>query len=192
MKNLSITADKLTEYALSITPDKERQLSPEMRMSRVTFTVPMDNPAFLIYRFLGILNNKATPANSATGYGVETELSVWMLDDIALTMIPGEIFPELVYGGAYGRANPEGENPRPLCEIASAHGIDSLLILGLANDEVGYIVPPSDFLLNEEAPYFEKTMDYKGENHYEETNSVGPECANRIAAAFEAAVQALN
>jgi hypothetical protein len=65
------------------------------------------------------------------------------------------------------------------------------LILGLANDEVGYIVPPSDFLLNEDVPYLEKTMDYKGENHYEETNSIGPQCANMIASAFEAAVKAL-
>ena len=62
-------------------------------------------------------------------------------------------------------------------------------MVGLANDEVGYIVPPSDFLLNEEAPYFEKTIDYKDENHYEETNSVGPDCAHKIAENFEQALK---
>ena len=41
-----------------------------------------------------------------------------------------------------------------------------MLIAGLANDEIGYIVPPSDFLLNEELPYLERTMDYKCEDHY--------------------------
>ena len=46
-------------------------------------------------------------------------------------------------------------------------------------------MPPSDYLLNEEKPYFEKTMDYKGENHYEETNSVSIHCAHVIADAFE-------
>ena len=54
------------------------------------------------------------------------------------------------------------------------------------------IVPPSDFLLNENAPFFEKTMDYKGENHYEETNSVGIGCAQSIAETFEAVLNALD
>ena len=154
--------------------------------------IPLDNPAFLLYKTLGILNNKAVPAQSATGYAVETELSVLMLGDLAIAMIPGEIFPELVSGAAYGDANPQGVNPRPLCEMAQENGIATLLIAGLVNDEIGYIVPPSDFLLNETLPYIEKTMDYKGENHYEETNSVGPLCAQAIADAFERAVQQLN
>ncbi len=190
-KNLQITAEKLIRYALSITPETECELLPELVLVKETFVVPLDNPAFLLYKTLGILNNKALPAQSATGYGVETELSVLMLDDLAVVMIPGELFPELVSGAAYGDANPQGVNPRPLCEIAQEKGISNLLIAGLANDEIGYIVPPSDFLLNETLPYIEKTMDYKGENHYEETNSVGPLCAQAIADAFERAVQKL-
>ena len=170
----------------------ESILLPELTLVKETFVVPLDNPAFLLYKTLGILNNKAIPAQSATGYGVETELSVLMLADLAVAMIPGEIFPELVTGAAYGDANPQGVNPRPLREIAQKNGIPHLLIVGLANDEIGYIVPPSDFLLNETLPYIEKTMDDKGENHYEETNSVGPLCAQAIADAFERAVQQLN
>lgn len=73
-------------------------------------------------------------------------------------------------------------------KIAAGYGITEMLIVGLANDEVGYIVPPSDYLPNEKTPYLEKTMDSRGENHYEETNSVGPECARAIAEAFEAAL----
>ena len=62
----------------------------------------------------------------------------------------------------------------------------------LANDEIGYIVPPSDYLVNETLPYLERITNYKGEDHYEETNSVGPECAERIANAFEDAIKALD
>ena len=155
-------------------------------MTRKKFVVPMDNIGFLAFKYLGILNNNPVPADSVTGYGVETELSILLLDELAIAMIPGEIFPELVCGGDYGDASPENQNPVPLCEIAAQYGIESLLVAGLANDEIGYIVPPSDFLLNEDMPYLEKTMDYKGENHYEETNSVGPECADRIADTFAA------
>ena len=66
-----------------------------------------------------------------------------------------------------------------------------MLIVGLANDELGYIVPPSDFLVNEQRPYLDRTMDARGEDHYEETNSVGPACAACVASAFEAALSQL-
>ena len=87
--------------------------------------------------------------------------------------------------------NPDGVNPRPLNEIAKENGVDEMIVIGLCNDELGYIVPPSDFLLNKKAPYIERTMDKFGEDHYEETNSVGPACAQCIADAFEQAVKNL-
>ena len=188
-QNLLMTAEKLVSYALSITEETEQALSPNLTLGRKKFVVPMDNIGFMAFKYLGILNNKPIPADSATGYGVETELAILILDELAVTMIPGEIFPELVYGGDYGDASPENKNPVPLCQIAAQYGFESLLIVGLSNDEIGYIVPPSDFLLNEDMPYLEKTMDYKGENHYEETNSVGPECANVIADTFAAVLK---
>ena len=191
VKNLTITAEKLTEYALSISEETERTLEPRLALNRQSFVVPLDNPVFLTYKLLGILNHSAVFAESKTGFGVSTELSVLMLDDLALALIPGEIFPELVLGGSYGDANPSGENPRPLREIAEERGVSELLIVGLANDELGYIIPPSDFLLNEESPYLKRTMDKKGEDHYEETNSVGPACAPAIARAFEASLDAV-
>lgn len=186
-ENLQITADKLTEYALSIVDDRE--ISPEMSISKVVFEVPLDNPAFALYKFLGILNNDAVKGESATGYSVRTELSVLRLGDIAVALIPGELFPELAYGGKYGMMNPEAENPAPLVETAKEFGVKELMIIGLANDELGYIVPPSDFLLNENAPYIERIEDSLGEDHYEETNSVGPECAWAIANAFRTALE---
>ena len=110
---------------------------------------------------------------------------------VAIGLIPGEIFAELVYGGKYGFAASENTNPEPLAETASAYGVEHLLILGLANDELGYIVPPSDFLVHKTNPYLQKTMDMLGENHYEETNSVGPECAKVIAEGFERLLKGL-
>lgn len=183
--NLKITSNKLIDYALSITEDMEKKLTPNLIYNSSTCVIPMDNTAFMLYKLLGILNSKTVRTNSATGYGVETEVSVMQLDELAIALIPGEIFPELVYGGEYGDASSQNKNPKPLLEIAKENGIDQLLIIGLSNDEIGYIVPPSDFLLNTEKPYFEKIVDYKGENHYEETNSIGPKCAEIIAKTFK-------
>ena len=184
-ENLLITGEKLVEYALSI--EQEIAVAPRVKLSRVEFTVALDNPVFLLYRLLGILNNRAVKAESATGYGVRTELSVLLLDGIGLCLMPGEIFPELVYGGSL---QPEMD-PMPLVKMAEAYGVEQLLVVGLSNDEIGYIVQPSDFMINEQMPYLERILDIKGEDHYEETNSVGPECAQEVASAFEKALRAL-
>jgi hypothetical protein len=85
------------------------------------------------------------------------------------------VFPELVQGT--GKA----EDPRGLAQIARDHGMEDMLILGLANDEIGYIVPPSDFVLDGELPYVREAEG----DHYEETNSLGPTTASCIAQAFE-------
>jgi hypothetical protein len=137
------------------------------------------------YKLLGILNSKAFPGKSATGLCVQSELNLIMLDEIAVLLIPGEMFPELISGEAYGNANPSGVNPKPLKDIAREYGINELLIIGLANDELGYIIPPSDFLLNEKLPYVGRVTDTTGEDHYEETNSVGTACAGCIAEALD-------
>ena len=63
------------------------------------------------------------------------------------------------------------------------------MVIGLANDEIGYIVPPSDYMVNSEMPYLERITDYKGEDHYEETNSLSPHTAELIAAAVETLVK---
>ena len=104
-------------------PEDERELEPALKWTSLDFTVPLDNPVFMAYRFMGILNSRAVPAQSATGMGVRSELGIIMLDDAALVLIPGEIFPELVSGEAYARANPDGVNPRPLKEIAAGYGL---------------------------------------------------------------------
>jgi len=189
VNNMNITARKLANFALSI--DEEEEILPDLQFARKEFEVPMDNTGYLFYKFLGVLDNEISKGESATGYMLHSEMTVLQLGDLLLALIPGEIFPELVWGGEAAQHNPAGKNPTPLAEIAASNGYDQLLVIGLANDELGYIVPPSDFLLNEEVPYLLKTMDDTGENHYEETNSVGESCAIVIAEIFEQLVNSL-
>lgn len=53
-------------------------------------------------------------------------------------------------------------------------------VIGLCNDELGYIVAENDFILNETTPYINSVKDDMQRNHYEETNSTGPQCAKII------------
>ena len=180
--NMTATAERLANTVLSIT--EEQTLAPSLRYSRVTMELPLDNTFFFFAKFLGILDNEIRSGESDTGYLLQSELGVLTVDSVTLALIPGEIFPELVSGQVLTE-----EDPEALTSIASRHGAETLLILGLCNDELGYIVPPSNFLINEELPYIETVTDATGENHYEETNSVGKGTAAIIAAALEKALE---
>ncbi len=178
-ENLRLTGEAIASCALSA--EEGRRLPPALNCSQVRWETPLDNTIFLYYKFLGILQNDVRQTLTGTYY-LQTELTVLGLGDLALALLPGEIFPELV-SGTGKPADPEG-----LKQIAGRYGMEELLVVGLANDEIGYIVPPSDFVLDEALPYF---RDAEGD-HYEETNSLGPACAEDLADAFEKACKAGN
>lgn len=190
-ENLLITGNRLAEYALSVRAEDERELAPRLSDEGISFEVPLDNTVFLYYRFLGILGNETVSSSDPeragqTGYGLVSTLSVLRLGDAALLLVPGEIFPELVWGG--GRENPSNpgaENPEPLAGIMERHGLSDFFVVGLADDELGYIVTPEDFLTDPAAPYFTAAEPEDGSRHYEETNSVGIACARKIAENLE-------
>jgi len=171
--NLELTSKAIADYILDI--DNERELTPKITILRRKFTTKLDNYAFMFYKFLGIVQNELKSANSMTGYSIESEISIMLIDDILVYFVPGEIFPELVYGNSR-----DEKDPKTLSWLAKKYEIDNVLVFGLSNDELGYIVPPSSYLLNEKAPYFAGIKDSSGENHYEETNSTSIECAQDL------------
>lgn len=191
VENMERTGVALANYALSIDPADERIIAPTLSVATTTFTAPMDNPLYLYLKFLGVLENEVVKGDSDTGYLVVSSLSVLQLDDLTIACIPGEIFPELVYGGEFAKNGTAGENPATLLEIAGEYDIDELLVIGLCGDELGYIVPPSDFLVDPDTPYLTTIEDSTGENHYEETNSLGPATAHVLAEAFATALAEL-
>lgn len=177
-ENLRRTGEAIAQYLLA---DREEQpVEANIQMANVQFRVELDNTLFIYYKFLGILGNSSR--QSLLGqYSLQTELSVLQIGHLTLALVPGEIFPELVYGPTQ-----EGD-PKTLSQIAGEFGLDDLVVIGLADDELGYIVPPSDFILDPELPYFQEAEG----DHYEETNSVGRGCAEAVAEAFLKALQQL-
>ena len=94
--------------------------------------------------------------------------------------MPGEIYPELVLGGIQEPQDPAADFPgapreRPLRALLTS---EYRMVLGLANDEIGYVIPRSQW--DAKAPFaYGRT-----EDQYGEMNSVGPSAAPRLAEAF--------
>lgn len=177
-ENLYLTGEKIAEAVLAA--ENWRSLKPSLSMARIEWETPLENTIFLYYKFLGILGNDVRQSLTGTYY-LQTELSALRLGDVSLALLPGEIFPELVTGTG------NNADPEPLKSIAAGFGVEELIIVGLANDEIGYIVPPSDYVVDGELPYFREAEG----DHYEETNSVGANCAADLADAFYQALEKL-
>ncbi|MBR3768682.1 MAG: hypothetical protein IKL10_10665 [Clostridia bacterium] len=183
---------KLASYAMSI--EKEKKLDPRISFIKQEFYVPVENPVLTIACQLGILSADAYKLPYSDKKALKTELNYYEIDELKILMIPCELFPELAYGGYLdddesAEGLPPEINPEPLIEIADD---ENLLIFGLANDELGYVLPPNDFMLNEDAPYLDKAIDRFGRRHYEETNSMGPETAAIIAENFKKIIDTVN
>lgn len=171
---------KLADYALSI--KEETELKPKIGCIRQELYVKAENTLLLIAAKAGILEADEYRMPDGSGFAMKTEINYLEIDSLKILMIPCEIFPELVYGGylsAEESATGCGAeiNPLPLQEIVG----NDVMIIGLANDELGYVLPPNDYLLHPETPYFEIPRDIHERRHYEETNSMGPETAEKIA-----------
>jgi hypothetical protein len=140
---------------------------------------PATNWRFWAAMKMGVLDRGMKEGEAGGPPRVQTEVGALRLGPVTLILCPGEIYPEIVVGGV---ERPEGgdypgevrEVP-PLREVAAAAtggGAGALVALvGLANDEVGYIVPRTQW--DELAPYTYG----QSEAPYGEMNSLGPDAA---------------
>lgn len=139
-----------------------------------TVTLPLDNKMFRLGVALGVLDF------GMTGWmKTRSEIAAFTLGPVSFLAVPGEIYPEIINGGIEA---PEGQDfdidpveVPPLRELMPGK---YKFILGLANDEIGYIIPKSQW--DVKAPYT-----YGRDNApYGEENSLGPETAPLLHRSF--------
>lgn len=166
--------------------NNETQISANIRYIKKECFFEVENPVLFLLGMFGIIKTNKCPTGGKFKRIKKSELTYLCIGEIEILMLPGEIFPELVYGGYLeseetANLTPPSINPLPLAKIAQN---DELIIFGVANDLIGYIVPPNDFYLHNRYPYFVSAYDRLGRSHYNETNSLGPKTAQKIADVF--------
>lgn len=164
-----------------------------LSVARREVDIPLHNAKFVLAGQLGLMRQHLLPGSSPTGFMLRTEIGLARIGDIYAVLMPGELFPELELGGFLHDAdcsNPGVPVEPTVRDIVGRERYS--VIFGLTNDEIGYIMPANDFCVHPEKPYFAKGTDRFGVSHYEETNSVGPETAGRLASALAALVSGQN
>ncbi|HET6573361.1 MAG TPA: hypothetical protein VFG68_07155, partial [Fimbriiglobus sp.] len=180
-------ADKALAAAVPVT------LTPFDVRTRAVL-MPVENPLYRLAAGTGVLNRtmyaysgNPTPKEFAEtkdltkAVAVKTEIGYLRLGELEVAAIPGEIYPELVLGKVQDPADPRADFPGAPAEpavYAQLRGKHRMLI-GLANDELGYIIPKRQW--DEKAPFCYGLK----KAQYGEVNSVGPEAAPIICGVFK-------
>jgi hypothetical protein len=192
----------LARVALNLL-ESDGEIVSEMPVSYRTARIAarLDNTGLQVAFLIDIL-----APHTAVGYDPEGQIGntniPWLplriayaqIGPIGMVTSPGELHPELWVGGydcitwTWGYdcldetrpnlpdfdAAPEGPYMRDL--VLANPGVEYPILLGLAMDFIGYIVPSYNYVLSENSPYLEEADGH----HYEETYSLGPDVERHV------------
>ncbi|MFP5225525.1 MAG: hypothetical protein ACLGH3_08270 [Actinomycetota bacterium] len=177
--------EKVADAAIAALADAPVESPSTLGIDAREVFMPGDNLTLRALNAAGIFDKPTYTAGvdlGRLGDEFKTQLVSVALGSVRFQTVPGELFPEIELGG-YGRPDcPQADTGRPYEPIIRDQWDDEhLFVLGLGQDELGYIVPGYDFWMygapNDEQPRplvdigaLEKT-DPCGESHYEETVS---------------------
>jgi len=153
----------------------------QIEFQETRITIPVSNKGFQLAAQADLYKGrkKMTPDGGTTTPVGLVRLLAQGKAFLEIALVPGELYPELSIGGVerYSGADfPDAPIEPPIKKMMSA---EFKMLVGLADDEIGYIIPKAEW--DEKPPYLQDAR----QAWYGEVNSVGPEAAPRIASALE-------
>jgi hypothetical protein len=201
LRKAELIGDRIAAIALEslkTAPPTDASGEPALHVRSKVLDVPMDNPRFAEGLVIGLIRPRRLypkqgdepgrlpselpdPASLRPGqYDLRTEIALIDIGLVRWALIPGELYPELALGGIQDPQDPGADYqaaPRepPLRQMSDR----PMFLIGLANDELGYLIPKSQW--DSEPPYAYG----RDEPQYGEKNSIGPDTAAILLGAFE-------
>lgn len=146
----------LARAALNSLADVPAEPVDRITHDQLVYQIPMPNPLFQMAIQGGLLPDFVDQAGC-----ISTEAHLLKLNDTWLFTVPGELLPAL---GLQYKA-----------KLRQAGAVNAAVI-GLTNDETGYILPAESFVFPDNP--------FDPEDHYEETMSIGIEAGPQLTAAL--------
>lgn len=189
--------------AEAIESDSPIELTP-FRVAEKEIAVPVENKYYRAAAALKVLTRpshewlgsyekwgeKLLSPEEAQGKktAVLTEVAAIRMGQLTTVCVPGEIYPELTLGKVQDPVEKNADFPDAAVEpsIAALFPDERKLIIGLANDELGYFLPKRQW---DSAPPFAYG---KKATQYGEINSCGPEAGPIIMSALRDVAETLN
>ncbi len=192
-------------YGLAVAELASRAVRDAQPITLVPFRLNSQNVAMPVqnslYRTASLLGIVRRPRTAWTGdyrsiqpitrpmlpseMAIVTEVAYLRLGELSMAAIPGELYPELVYGQFQEPVEPNVDFPDAALEktIVQLLPDERWMLFGLANDEIGYIIPQRQW---DQAPPFAYGRD---KAQYGEVNSCGPDVAPIVMRALADCIQ---
>ena len=160
----------------------EKEIEPVINIKSAPINISAENFVLILARLMKVLNNDIARNKKRTEASIYSEVGYLELGKkkIGMFLIPGELFPELWNGEFLTEKNSANAVNAEYKVLSQMTDCEHQFVIGLCNDELGYIIPDNDFILNEKLPYINSAKDRFDRNHYEETNSTGRNTARTI------------
>lgn len=159
--------------------------APQTKVNRVSYRekrvkIPVANPNFVAASKANLYQGRKPFAADGTSETVVGYLRLAHGNEakVEAAAVPGELYPELSVGGVEKFAEADFPDAPVEPPIKQQMKAPYRMLFGLANDEIGYIIPKSEW--DEQAPFLKGAA----KRWYGEVNSIGPETAPVIAKAF--------
>ena len=169
---------------------------PVLNVKMAEVTVPLEYGLLELGARSGLLGmTTVKDASSQSGYSIISEVGYMEIGtDIAVVTVPGELVPQLVYGNVVDKSEAYLGTDWELEYTADVIGEDkTVLVMGLCNDAIGYIVPDNDY-----APFIVDTIWNSDigvqlfgtyHSHYEEMLSTGGNAGSTVIGALNELVK---
>ena len=176
--------------------DDAIEVAPMLNVKMKEITVPLEYGLLELGAVSGLLGMTTVKDSSApAGYSVISEVGYLEIGtDIALVTVPGELVPQLVFGNVVDKTESYlGTDWEYECTADVIGENKTVLVMGLCNDAIGYIVPDNDY-----APFIADTIwnneigiKLFGEyhSHYEEMLSTGSKAGSTVIGALNGLVE---
>lgn len=189
------------EFARIIIEAEEnaKPVEPMLNVKMAEVKVPLEYGLLELGTVSGLLGMTAVRDKSApAGYSIISEVGYLEIGtDLVMLTVPGELVPQLVYGNVVDKTQSYLGKDWELEYTSDLIGKDkTVLVMGLCNDAIGYIVPDNDY-----APFIADSLwnTELGEKlwgepqrHYEEMLSTGSTAGSAVIGALNAIVKEYN
>lgn len=147
IERLQVYGNALGELVVN-SDAKETVVEPLLNIRHEEYRVPVTNEILIFAAKLGAVTNLAVSNNKRdTDLEVVTEIGYMELGkDLAVAIVPGELEAALAYGGCLDKTNSYRNEDWTYPSMQEMVGNSrKLLVFGLANDQIGYILEDNDY-----------------------------------------------
>jgi hypothetical protein len=177
-------AERIGQRVADIGADALRHAQP-VQLTRYEFQermvrIPISNKGFEQAAQANIYHGRKPSVDGQTTVPVGL---IRLLDGntamLEIALVPGELYPEVSVGGIQKYDGADFRDAAPEPAIKNLMHAPYRMLFGLADDEIGYIIPKSEW--DNQPPWLQNAP----KRWYGEQNSVGPEAAPIIAATLK-------